>query len=146
LDPTQWHEFWITITADTNGVGTHLVSVYLDGSTQATNLVVTSGDADDFAGTGYLAIGGSRTVESYALDLDFLAYKSGAEAPSTAAAAAPKFTSVARQGDKVVIAWTGGGTLQTSTELTNTWSDLTGVASPATNTIADPKRFYRVKR
>ena len=146
LDPTQWHEFWITITADTNGVGTHLVSIYLDGSTQATNLVVTSGDADDFAGTGYLAIGGSRTVESYALDLDFLAYKSGAEAPSTAAAAAPKFTSVARQGDKVVISWTGGGTLQTSTELTNSWSDLTGVASPATNTIADPKRFYRVKK
>ena len=82
LDPTQWHEFWITIKADTNGVGTHQVSVYIDGSTQATNLIVTAGDADDFAGTGYLAIGGSRTAESYALDLDFVAYKSGAEAPS----------------------------------------------------------------
>jgi hypothetical protein len=109
-------------------------------------LIVTAGSSNEHTDSGYLGIGGSRTVESWALDLDFIAYKTGAEAPSSATAAAPKFTSVTRQGDKVVITWTGGGTLQTSTEVTNSWSDLTGVTSPATNTVADPKRFYRVKK
>jgi len=146
FDPTQWHEFWITIKADPTGVGTHQVSVYMDGSTQATNLIVTAGDSNEHTDSGYLGIGGSRTVESWALDLDFVAYKSGAEAPSTAVVDAPKFTSIVRQADKVVITWTGGGTLQTSLEVTNNWSDLTGVTSPATNTVADPKRFYRVKK
>jgi hypothetical protein len=117
----------------------------MDGSTQATNLIVTAGDSNEHTDSGYLGIGGSRTVESWALDLDFVAYKSGAEAPSTAVET-PKFTSIVRQGDKVVVTWTGGGTLQSSAEVTSTWSDLTGVASPATNTIADPKRFYRVKK
>ena len=84
LDPTQWHEFWITIKTDPTGVGTHQVSVYMDGSTQATNLIVTAGDSNEYTDSGYLGIGGSRTVESWALDLDFVAYKIGAEAPSTA--------------------------------------------------------------
>ncbi|MCI0540590.1 MAG: hypothetical protein L0Z50_35770 [Verrucomicrobiales bacterium] len=146
LDPTAWHEFWITIKADTNGVGTHEVSVYLDGSTQAaTNVVVTAGFSDEHHGIGYLGIGGSRTVESWALDLDFVAYKNGAEAPSKAVEA-PKFTSIVRQADNVIITWTGGGILQSATEAAGSpWSDIAGVTSPATVKISDPRRFYRVK-
>jgi Concanavalin A-like lectin/glucanases superfamily len=148
LDPTQWHEFWITIKADTNGVGTHVVSVYMDGSTTGTNMVVTAGNGDDYAGTPYLGMGGSRTAESYALDVDFFAYKIGAEAPTGGTVAKPQFSSSVRNSGKVVITWTGGGTLQTTTALsgTVTWADVTGVSSPATITVADPARFYRIKQ
>jgi hypothetical protein len=147
LDPTQWHEFWITIQADTNGVGTHIVSVYMDGSGTGTNLTVTAGDADDFTGIPYLAMGGTRTVESYALDVDFFAYKIGAEAPVGTTVEKPQFGPVSYNSGKIVITWTGGGTLQTTTTLPGgTWSDLTGTNSPATIATVDPARFYRVKK
>jgi hypothetical protein len=146
LDPTDWHEFWITIKADSTAVGTHLVSVYLDGSSQAaTNVIVTAGNGDDFAGTSYLGIGGSRTAESWALDLDFVAFKAGAEAPPQSAAPA-KFSSVVRQTDKIVLTWTGGGTLQTATAVTGPWTDVAGQSSPATVSISGARNFYRIKR
>jgi len=150
LDPTQWHEFWITIKADSTGVGTHLVSVYLDGSTTATNLIVTAGDGDDFTGTPYLAMGGSRTAESFALDVDFFAYKIGAEAPKgktpQTTTQPPRFTSIIPNTGKVVITWSGGGTLQSETSLSGPWVDVTGANSPASITVAGPTRFYRVKQ
>jgi hypothetical protein len=147
LDPTQWHEFWITIKADSTGTGTHEVAVYLDGSTTATtNLVVTAGDGDDFPSTPYLAMGGSRTAESYALDVDFFAYKVGAEAPTGTTTQKPQFTSIVTSGGKIIITWTGTGTLQSATNLPATWQDMTGITSPATNTIAGPVQFYRVKQ
>ncbi len=146
LDPTAWHEFWITIRADTNGEGTHVVTVYLDGATQpTTNFVVTAGNGDDFAGTSYLAIGGSRTAESFAADIDFLAYKVGAEAP-LAQSETPRFSSIVRQGNNVVITWTGGGVLQTSATVSGGWTDMAGASSPATVNPTEPRRFYRVRK
>lgn len=146
LDPTDWHEYWLTIKADPTGVGTHVVGIYLDGSSQATtNLVVTAGNGNDFAGVGFLAIGGSRTAESWALDLDFVAFTVGAEAPPQSTEP-PKFGSVVRQADKIVLTWTGGGTLQSAAEVTGAWTDVAGLASPATITISDPRRFYRIKK
>ena len=147
LEPTAWHEFWITIKADATGVGTHQVAVYVDGSTTAaTNVLVTAGNGTDFSNGGYLAIGGSRTVESYALDLDFVAYRSGAVAPSKPVETL-KFTSIVLQPGKVIITWTGGGVLQSSADLPGTWTDVAGTpANPATITLTGPKRFYRLKR
>jgi hypothetical protein len=147
FDPTVWHEFWITIKSDASGVGTHAVSVYLDGSSQAaTNVIVTAGDGNDVTGTSYLAIGGSRTGESWALDLDFVAYKVGAEAPPQQSATPPKFGSAVRQGNSIVVTWTGGGTLQSATAVTGPWNDVAGAASPATVSISGAGSFYRIKR
>ncbi|PYI86280.1 MAG: hypothetical protein DME26_09355, partial [Verrucomicrobia bacterium] len=81
------------------------------------------------------------------LDLDFVAYKSGAEAPrGLIEPQIPKFTSVVQQADKIVLTWTGGGTLQSSAEVSGPWSNVPGAASPATVTIAGPKTFYRVQQ
>jgi hypothetical protein len=148
LDSTAWHEFWITIKADTNGVGTHEVSVYMDGSAQATtNVIVTAGNGNDYPAISFLAMGGSRTGESFALDIDFLAYAVGAEAPAPASESI-MITSIVRQGNQVVITWTGGGVLQSTADLAPpaTWTDIAGSTSPATVQIPDPKRFYRVKK
>ncbi|MBM3835422.1 MAG: hypothetical protein FJ403_19530 [Verrucomicrobia bacterium] len=149
LDPTEWHEFWITIKQDTTGVGNYEVSVYVDGSNQPTTLIVTSGNGSDFGGISYIAIGGSRTDENWALDLDFIAWKAGVLVPPAPPTPTepPKISSAARQGDKLVITWTGGGTLQTSASLPATWTDVAGATtSPATVNLADLKRFYRIRR
>lgn len=50
LDPTEWHEFWIVIKADTTGVGNYSVQVFVDGSTQPTTHIVTAGNGSDFGG------------------------------------------------------------------------------------------------
>lgn len=80
LDPADWHEYWITIQADDTGVGTHLVRVYVDGALEASEFIVTAGNGDDY-GDSYLAMGVGATPQDGAVDVDFLAYTSGAIAP-----------------------------------------------------------------
>lgn len=84
LDPTEWHEFWIVVRKDPSGVGTHQVFVFVDGSKDPSVFSVTAGDGSDFSGVSYVSIGGSRTAENWALDLDFIAFKPGLEFPAGA--------------------------------------------------------------
>jgi hypothetical protein len=80
LDPTQWHEFWITIEA--GGTGTHIVTIYMDGNTNpAATFDVTAGAGDDI-GDGYLGFGLGSTALSGALDIDFARIADGAQAPT----------------------------------------------------------------
>jgi hypothetical protein len=80
LDPTVWHEFWITIEPDGSATGTHVVSVYADGSLTATQFIVTAGDGSDYDDS-YLAMGVGATPQSGAIDVDFVSYMPGVEAP-----------------------------------------------------------------
>ncbi|MHC4204172.1 MAG: LamG domain-containing protein [Planctomycetota bacterium] len=79
-DPTQWHEFWITIEPDTSGGGTHKVHIYFNGSTTANEFHVTSGTGGDES-FSYIAMGVGATPQSGAIDIDFFAYKEGIIAP-----------------------------------------------------------------
>ena len=47
LDPTQFHEFWITIQDNAADPGTHRVSIYLDGGKTPTMFNVTAGSGSD---------------------------------------------------------------------------------------------------
>src|SRR5438034_45313 len=91
LDPTRWHEFWITIRADTTGQGTHRVDIYLDGSLVPRTFYVTAGTGDDFSGISYIATGCGSTGQSGAFDVDYFTYKLSAVAP--ASSAVPVFAS-----------------------------------------------------
>ena len=73
LDPTQWHDYRIDISPDSTGTGTHLVQIYLDGSTVSNNFIVTAGDGDDFDDS-YIAIGVGATPQSGAIDIDYVSY------------------------------------------------------------------------
>jgi len=106
LDPTRWHEFWITIRADTTGQGTHRVDVYLDGSLVPRSLYVTAGTGDDFAGISYIATGCGSTAQSGAFDLDYFTYKLGAAAP--AGSAVPVIASASLVSGNIAGVWTGG--------------------------------------
>lgn len=88
-DVTIFHEFWITIQS--GGLGTHQVSVYMDGSTAPTVFDVTAGN-DNSYGTAavnymmsWLGIGqgltGAPTTGSGAVDIDFVAVKEGLYSP-----------------------------------------------------------------
>ncbi len=81
LDPTVWHEFWITIKG--GGAGTHQVSVYQDGSLVPTVFDVTTGNGNDYnsPAISYLGLGAGATGQAGALDIDFFAVASGAIAP-----------------------------------------------------------------
>jgi hypothetical protein len=79
-DLTVWHEFWITIRADTSGGGTHKVEVYVDGSPAPTEFDVTAGTGHDFQDS-YISLGVGSTPQSGAIDVDFFAYTEGIAAP-----------------------------------------------------------------
>ena len=84
FDTTAWHEFWITIIADTSGGGTHKVTVYMDGELAGEGQVfdVTAGHGDNSGNKpAFLQMGSTNTNDSMAFDLDFMAYKPGVFAP-----------------------------------------------------------------
>ena len=60
------------------------------------------------------------------------------------AVANPKLTLV-RVADGAQINWTGGGTLQSASEVTGPWTNETGLASGAKLTTTATRKFYRVK-
>ena len=96
LSTTEWHEFWVTIEA---GDGGHKVSVYLDGSTEATEFTVTAGGGSDFGGS-YVAMGVGSTGRSGALDVAAFDFSPGVIAP--AGAGGGDLVDVSVPGDEVV--------------------------------------------
>ena len=64
LDPTEWHEFWITIESDASAAGTHVATIYRDGKLTAESFPLTAGNGSD-RGDTYLAIGSASTQQSY---------------------------------------------------------------------------------
>ncbi|MHC4112615.1 MAG: LamG-like jellyroll fold domain-containing protein, partial [Planctomycetota bacterium] len=108
-DPTQWHEFWITIEADTTATGTHLVKVYMDGSVVANEFYVTAGIGNDYDDS-YIAMDLGSTNQSGAIDVDFFAYKEGIELP------------VASEGGKASAPNPADGAEDVSIETNLTWT------------------------
>jgi len=80
FDPTQWHEFWITIQADPTGTGTHMVQIYMDGSLVPDVFYLTAGNGDDYSDS-YISMGVGATPQSGAIDIDFFGYRPGLYAP-----------------------------------------------------------------
>ena len=80
-DLTVWHEFWITIQADTSGGGTHKVNVYMDGSSTSTEFHITAGTGNNDYSDNYLGLGVGATPQSGAIDVDFFGYKEGLISP-----------------------------------------------------------------
>jgi len=109
---TVWHEFWITIQADTSGGGTHKVKVYVDGSSTPTELHVTSGTGNDY-NDSYISFGTGSTDQSGAIDMDFFAYKPGLYAPVESKARAKASNPNPGNGQEdvprdVILSWTPG--------------------------------------
>jgi hypothetical protein len=47
----------------------------------------------------------------------------------------------------LILQWDGGGSLQTATSVTGTYSNMIGVTSPYTNNLPNsPQRFFRVSQ
>jgi hypothetical protein len=82
VNPAEFHEYWITVQDNGSDPGTHRVSIYADGSTNATIFNVTAGIGSDTPITNYLALGLPSTFQRGAFDLDWVGYKQGVHVPS----------------------------------------------------------------
>jgi hypothetical protein len=73
---SDWHEFWITIQTNGAAPGTHVVNVYLDGSTTPTtfNVTATSDGNAAYTNDAWLAMGLSDTDLFGSVDVDFYSY------------------------------------------------------------------------
>ena len=57
------------------------------------------------------------------------------------------FLSLARVGQQLVLTWPGALTLQSATNVSGPYTDVTGVSSPFTNPVSTlPKQFFRLRR
>ncbi len=81
LDPTTWHDYWITIQPDVTGYGTHLVKIYLDRSLISNDFYVTAGTGNDYEDS-YVLMGLGATPQSGAIDVDYFSYKQGLFSPT----------------------------------------------------------------
>ncbi|MHC4499047.1 MAG: hypothetical protein ACYS21_08060, partial [Planctomycetota bacterium] len=115
-DLTIWHEFWITIQADTSGGGTHKVSIYMDGSGTPTEFHVTASNDTEDAGDGAnISMGMGSTDSHGAFDVDFFAYKPGIitpapSNPNLARALNPPVGATVALSDATPLSWTPGVT------------------------------------
>lgn len=107
LDPTVFHEFWITIQANdaTPGNGTHTVNVYVDGSTTPSTFNVTAATGNENT-LNYLGIGLNNSGGAGCFDTDFFSYKQGVVVPTVLTPPAPPATITVLNGDtKVALNW-----------------------------------------
>ena len=79
LDPTEWHEFWISIVP--GGTGTHQATLFVDGDDNIGNAItfdLTAGSGtEEFGGEdvdSVLSMGSSNTNVEGAVDIDFIAF------------------------------------------------------------------------
>lgn len=145
FDPTQWHEFWITVQADDTGKGTHKVNVYLDGGATPNSFFVTAGDGSDFTGISYIAMGAGSTGQGGALDVDYFDYKVGATAPAGATGGRPSIALPKLIGTTLTLTWIGGGKLQEASDITGPWTDVSGgIAGTLAVQTTGARKFYRV--
>lgn len=75
FDPTDWHEVYIVLRKDPDNFGTHEVFIFVDGNLRADIFKTTSGTGADPFSDSYIAMGGSATPQSWALDVDWFGYK-----------------------------------------------------------------------
>ena len=82
IDGSEWHEWWITIEAD-GVIGTHIVTVYMDGGTTPVGTFNVTGGWNDTSGEkgAFIRIGSSNSDEAAAWDTDFMAVGLGVIPP-----------------------------------------------------------------
>lgn len=80
LDPLVWHEFWIQISP--GGTGTHQVKIWMDGDDATAQTFDVTAGRQSFRDVSHLWMGFKNTGESGAIDIDYLAYKTGLVDPT----------------------------------------------------------------
>lgn len=60
------------------------------------------------------------------------------------APAKPRFTFIERQPDRVILKWTGQGTLQQSRDITGPWNSIPNAVSPFPTNVQTARRFFRI--
>ena len=121
------------------------MSVYLDGSTEASVYTVTAGGGSDFNGS-YLARGVGSTGRSGALDVAAFNFSPGVIAPGGGADTTPPTLSIVNNGDGTVTV-TFEGTLQAAVNVNGPWSDVADdSSSPLTLTPDQARQFGRAVR
>jgi hypothetical protein len=75
FDPTDWHEVYIVMRKDPDNFGTHEIFVFVDGNLRADVFKTTAGTGADTFSSTYIAMGGSATPQSWALDVDWFGYR-----------------------------------------------------------------------
>ncbi len=160
INDGKWHHFVAVSDAKTNKFGTAL---YIDGVIHGINPakpVLTANSAHLFIGENPEAK--KREWKGEIDDIGIwnrvlneteiaTLYKGGAGTAvstlpgiKTPSAGGPTFSSVARTGNNLVIAWTTG-TLEQADSVTGPWTPVAGAASPATIPISGAGKFFRLK-
>jgi hypothetical protein len=83
FDPTEWHEFWITILGTAGDTGTHDVKIWMDGNIGIPDaeFLVSAGKKNEYDFNGYLLMSMGSSGARGSVDIDFFGYATGVNAP-----------------------------------------------------------------
>jgi len=83
FDPTEWHEFWITIEKTAEVTGTHDVKIWMDGNIGVPDgeFLVSAGKKNEYDFDGYLLMFQGTSGARGSQDIDFFGYAPGATVP-----------------------------------------------------------------
>jgi hypothetical protein len=140
---------WLFLAAAYNGAN---VNVYLGSETTSAALIGSTSAITtvDFGVSGALYIGNrqnlQRSFDGWIDDVRFYTGIGDASFVETVRlqAITPAAISIQRSGTNLTLTWTSG-TLQSSTNLAGSWSDILGAASPYSTAPMVPQQFYRLK-
>lgn len=83
-NPREWNEFWIQIDADVTTTGTHWVTIWKNGDVASPEEFIVTGSTKSHRDDPYLWLGFISSDDEGAMDLDYVAYKSGLVDPVAA--------------------------------------------------------------
>ncbi len=83
-NPREWNEFWIQIVADATATGTHSVKIWKNGDVASSEEFIVTGSTKSHRDDPYLWLGFINSDDEGAMDLDYIAYKSGLVDPVAA--------------------------------------------------------------
>ena len=76
-NPREWNEFWIQIDADVSETGTHWVKIWKNGDVDSPEEFIVTASNKSHRDDPYLWLGFISSDDEGAMDLDYVAYKSG---------------------------------------------------------------------
>jgi hypothetical protein len=83
-NPREWNEFWVQIVKDGTSTGTHVVKIWKNGDVASPEEFIVTGSTKSHKDDPYLWLGFINSDDEGAMDLDYVAYKSGLVDPVAA--------------------------------------------------------------
>ncbi len=118
--------------------------IFLTNSIAFSTNALAAGSATSTA-TAVLPLGTNTITAQYVGDANFIGSTNTLSQIVNAIVLVPTNIFITLSGSNAVLTWGGGGSLQSSTDITTNWANVPSATSPYTNIATNAQQFFRLK-